>query len=204
MLQSTSISKSFFPLKDFIAYFYKWIFVILRGQPSSLAWKERICHSMYNTPKSESAELDGKYLLSSWKCRTDAGIINRTLPTCSSCPGWSCMPLGLQVMLFILFRNKYAFGKKQEFSTFRRRYWSFFLLFILIRWWIDFIPDAGSFKVLIFNQEGTLEITHGTDNKQMQKQNGFYLQRFLFQNSSLMILIYTPSWESLIKMALEN
>lgn len=114
MLQSTSISKSFFPLKDFIAYFYKWIFVILRGQPSSLARKERICHSMYNTPKSESAELEGKYLLSSWKCRTDAGIINRTLPTCSSCPGWSCMPLGLQVMLFILFRNKYAFGKSRN------------------------------------------------------------------------------------------
>lgn len=124
-LQATSTSETFFPWKIFITHVSILILVIVKGQAMPLAWRERTCHSTYNTPESESAELVGKYLLSRWKLRADASIINRTLPTCSSCPGWSCVPLGLQVILFSLFRNESLLKcttPKQEFGTFRRWY----------------------------------------------------------------------------------
>lgn len=127
MLQSTTISKvlPYSPWKIFIKYFCK----LISNWKGPIYWQgKRDSASLYSTPKSEMAELDGKCLLSSWKCRTDAGINNRTLPTCTSCPEWSRMP---QVIHFRLFRNKSLWKcnteremkwntPKQDFSKFRR------------------------------------------------------------------------------------
>lgn len=119
--------KVFFPLKD---VYYICLYIDLsncKGPTHAIGMERENCHSMYNTPENESTKLVGKYLLSRWKLRADASIINRTLPTCSSYPGWSCVPLGLQVILFSLFRNE-CLSKwttsQQEFGTFRRWYWS--------------------------------------------------------------------------------